>query len=239
MARFCSNCGSPLDEGAKFCKNCGSPVNQSQPASPPEPQPETQYAQNGSYTPGFSNRANDPEILAAVKKNRKASGIFALFLVPLPLIGFLIYGSVSKDMGIGQAFLFGAIISAVFLVFALVGAAKKRTEKPYEAVVVDKTTRRTYGRRSDDGTRDTITEFVTIVKTTDGTTKRIVEREGSFVTAYNYLNVGDRFRYYPQFNFPYELYDKSRAPYIGCVNCGRHNPTGADRCEKCNTPLLK
>ena len=77
------------------------------------------------------------------------------------------------------------------------------------------------------------------VKTTDGTTKKIVEREGSMIIAYNYLNVGDRFRYHPQFNFPYEHYDKSRAPYIGCVSCGAHNPTGADRCQRCNTPRLK
>ena len=44
---------------------------------------------------------------------------------------------------------------------------------------------------------------------------------------------------HPQFHFPYELYDKSRAPYIACVSCGTKNPTEADRCQKCNLPLLK
>ncbi|MBO4212705.1 MAG: zinc ribbon domain-containing protein, partial [Clostridia bacterium] len=97
MARFCSNCGTQLSDDAKFCRNCGTPVNQAQPAPRPAPQPESQYV---GYTPGFSNRVNDPEIVAAVKKNRKASAIFMLFIVPLPLIGFLIYGSMSKDMGI-------------------------------------------------------------------------------------------------------------------------------------------
>ena len=236
MAKFCTNCGTQLGDNAKFCNNCGFPVNQTQPA----PQAEDQYAQSLGYTPGFSNRVNDPEIISAVKKNRKASSIFTLFLVPLPLIGFLIYGSMSKDMEIGQAFIVGAIISAVFLVFALVGLAKNRAEKSYEAVVVDKTSREIYGNRdSSDGSRERIREYVTVVQTTDGQKKKIVEREGSMIIAYNYLNVGDRFRYHPQFNFPYELYDKSKAPYIGCVSCGTHNSLDADRCQKCNLPLLK
>ena len=240
MARFCSNCGTQLSDDAKFCNNCGTSVNQAQTAPRPAPQPETQYAQGVGYTPGFSNRVNDPEIVAAVKKNRKASAVFMLFIVPLPLIGFLIYGSMSKDMEIGQAFLFGAIVSAIFLVFALVGLAKNRAEKSYDAVVVDKKSRTAYGHRdSSDGSREMIYEYITVVRTDDGRTKNIVEREGSMIIAYNYLNVGDRFRYHPQFNFQYELYDKSKAPYIGCVSCGAHNPTGADRCQRCNTPLLK
>ena len=44
---------------------------------------------------------------------------------------------------------------------------------------------------------------------------------------------------HPQFRFPYELYDKSRAPYIACVSCGTKNPVEADRCKKCTLPLLK
>ena len=41
MARFCSNCGTGLDDTAKFCLNCGTPVAQP-PAQPEQPpvQPE-------------------------------------------------------------------------------------------------------------------------------------------------------------------------------------------------------
>ena len=28
ISRFCTNCGSELDEGAKFCAQCGSPAQQ-------------------------------------------------------------------------------------------------------------------------------------------------------------------------------------------------------------------
>jgi len=63
--------------------------------------------------PSFSDRVNHPEILSSVKKNRKASSIFGLILVPLPLIGFIIYSAVSKEMELGQAALYGAIVSVV------------------------------------------------------------------------------------------------------------------------------
>lgn len=26
MAKFCMNCGSPLEEGSKFCMNCGASI---------------------------------------------------------------------------------------------------------------------------------------------------------------------------------------------------------------------
>ena len=130
----------------------------------------------------------------------------------------------------------GGVISAVFLIFALFMFIKERAKNAYEATVIDKTSRSTY-RNNDSG--NLITEYITVVKTSDGRKKKIVEREGSQILAYNYLDIGDRFKYHPQFHFPYERYDKSRAPYIACVSCGTKNPVEADRCGKCGLPLLK
>ena len=47
MAKFCMNCGNPIDEGAAFCDNCGAKVD-----APQENQPAQQPAQTygGSYT---------------------------------------------------------------------------------------------------------------------------------------------------------------------------------------------
>ena len=188
--------------------------------------------------PGYSDRVNDPEILKALKNNKKAAGIFALFIVPLPLIGFTVYSLVSDKMETKQGVLYGAIVSAVFLFFAVISAVKNKVSKPYEATVTDKKTReRSDNNRDDDN--NYYTEYITYVRTTDGRKKKIVERDGGLLNAYNYLNVGDRFRYHPQFHFPYELYDKSNAPYIPCVVCGMKNPVASDRCCKCNLPLLK
>lgn len=240
MAKFCKNCGTQINDSIRYCPNCGAAltVPDAQPAYAPA---GSVYAGNGAVrqgvpAPGYSDRADHPEILAAVKKNRKAAGIFAFFLVPLPLIGSIIYGITSEKTEVGQAAIIGGVISAVFLIFALCMFIKERAKNTYEATVIDKTSRSTY-RNNDSG--DLITEYVTVVKTSDGKKKKIVEREGSQILAYNYLDIGDRFKYHPQFHFPYERYDKSRAPYIACVSCGTKNPVEADRCGKCGLPLLK
>ena len=115
---------------------------------------------------------------------------------------------------------------------------KGRAERAYEAVVIDKKTGTAY-RRSNGDSSERYTVYTTVVRTNEGKKKKITEREGSRIVAFQYLNVGDRFRYYPQFAFPYELFDKSRAPYLGCAGCGTQNPKEVDRCRKCGLPLLK
>ncbi|MBR6428584.1 MAG: zinc-ribbon domain-containing protein [Clostridia bacterium] len=248
MAGYCTECGRQLDDGAAFCKHCGAAQKDSAGYSVQAPRGAAAYkgpvyagdgaVRQGIPAPGFSDRASHPEILAAVKKNRKAAGIFALFLAPLPVIGFIIYGIASDRMELGKAAAIGGAVSAVMLLFALIGLIKGRAGNTYEAAVTDKKTRRVYRDRGSGGNGG-YTEYVIEAKTVDGGKKRIVEREGSQIIAWNYLQVGDRFRYHPQFNFPYELYDKSKAPYIACVSCLAHNPVEADRCKKCGLPLLK
>ena len=92
MSRSCSNCGTQLNEGTKFCPGCGAAQNA---APAPAEQNATQYVEpacagNGAVrqgvpAPGFSDRVNHPEIIAAVKKSRKATMIggikSAVFLV--------------------------------------------------------------------------------------------------------------------------------------------------------------
>ena len=208
MSNYCSNCGSSAFDGA-----------------------------SGSIV-GWSTRANDPEILAAMKKNKKATMIFAAVLIPLPLAGLTIYSLVSDKMELRQGILYGAIVSLIFLFCTVVSAIKKKTSKPYEAVVIDKKTRQRSNHNQDHA--HYYTEYITYAQTTDGKKKKIIEREGSMITAYHYLNVGDRFKYHNQFNIPYyELYDKTNAPYIPCVSCGTKNSVQSDRCCKCNIPLLK
>ena len=245
MAKFCPNCGSALNEGVKFCPECGESIQQN---TTPQTTPEVQsaaptYAENGAVSqgipaPGFSDRVNDPKILEAVKKNRKAAGKFSIAIIPLPLIGFVAYSLFSNKMEIGQAMKAGGFVSVVFLIFMLYSTMKQNPKNTYEATVIDKKSRRVYRRKSSDD-RSYYTEYIIVVKTESGKKKRIIEREGSQLLAWNYLNVGDRFKYHPQFNFPYELYDKSKAPYIVCVSCGTKNATEADCCQKCGLPLLK
>ena len=249
---FCYHCGQQIPDGASFCGSCGAAV----PPNPqtavsvqnvPAPQPEADfdasriYAGNGAVrsgipAPGFSDRCNDPEILNGIRKNRKAGRVFWIFLIPLPIVGFIIYSLVTDKMPMTQAVRAGVIVSAVFLMINIISRISAAAKKPYEAVVTDKRTRiRTHNADQN----DTFTEYTTVVQTTDGRRKKIVETDRSRAFAWNYLSIGDRFRFHPDFAFPYERYDKAAARCHYCVVCQTENPVEADRCKKCGAPLLK
>ena len=216
------------------------PINQGQVFAA---QPQVQYVQQPVYVqqgvpaPGWSARINDPAIQAAMKKQRGCAKVFALIMVPIPIIGFLVYSFVTGDMDPGNALKYGAIVSAIFLIFAIFSLIKGKAEKGYEATVVDKQKRRVRQGDSDDGYW--MTEYTLVVRTTEGKQKKIVENERVPVRAWDYLEVGDVFRYHPGFAFPYERYDKSRVQYLYCVGCQAKNPVTADRCGRCGLPLLK
>ena len=255
MANFCTNCGQPVHAGDVFCENCGTKLEVSgsgsagaEPVSLQESMTKSMSAYANTPGVGYSARIDNPEILAAMKKSRKASGIFGLFVIPLPLVGFVIYASVTGEMELADAVRYGLIVSAVFLVFAVFSAIKQRTEKPYEGVVTDKkilnrqTHHMTYSQRRRAGIDDNDDRkeaYVTYVRTTSGQNKKITEGTPMFACAWTYLEVGDRFRYHPQLHFPYEKYDKTHDTHLYCVGCLKKNPITADRCSKCGLPLLK
>ena len=267
-AKFCNKCGAPQSaiQQAQATQQQAAPPPQSvyqQPVQPPQQpvyqqpiqaQPVYQQAQpmqqplayagngqvrNGIPAPGYSDRINDPEIVAAMKKNRRRGLIIGLFIIPLPLLGFIIYGKASGELEMSQSLLYGGIVSGVFLLFMLFSIIKERAKNTYDAVVTDKKQERTYRHKNNNASKEMYTEYTTYITRSDGKKKKILEHEGSQIWAYNYLEVGDRFRYHPEFHFPYELYDKSKAPYIACVSCITKNPKEADRCKKCGLPLLK
>ena len=138
---FCSNCGAQIENNAKFCPNCGAAQN----AAPAQAQQNTAqytapvygvptYSGNGEVrqgipAPGFSDRVNHPEILAAVKKNRKAAGIFSLFFVPLPLLGFVIYSIVSDKIETADALKYGAVISGIFFIIRTLRFCKRTRQE--------------------------------------------------------------------------------------------------------------
>lgn len=195
---------------------------------------------SGIPGPGWSERINDPEVASGLAKNRKAAKRFGAILVPLPLIGFAVYGAVSDRMELKQALIYGAIVSVIFLIFALIGKGQSSAKNAYEGTVMDKQTHQRR-RSSGDGGRDYAyyTELVTVVRTADGHSKKITERDDSNHIAWDYLQIGERFRYHPQLAFPYELWDKSHAPYLGCPVCGKKHDVTENRCRKCGAPLLK
>ena len=239
--KFCTECGQRLEEGVKFCPNCGKVVPAE--ANGQEPQNNT-YTMNDSrnhtpdcppnYTPGFSNRIHDPEMKAAVKKNRRASRIFLLIFMSVPVIVAVIYALVTGEMELGQAIIGGAVVSGIILLINFLTGMSHSAKNAYEAVVIDKKFEYT---KTEHDTYNHV--YKTIVRTTDGHKKVIQETSHMPRSAYEYLSVGDRFRYHPQLAYPYEKYDKSKDGFVYCACCMTKNDLSGDRCQKCGVPLLK
>ena len=106
MAKFCMNCGKPLDEAAKFCAGCGTaqaaqqpaPVQQAQPQTQPyiqpqqPPQYQQQYAPQYQPAPAPKPKSKTPFIVGGV------GGALAIVLVVV-LIATNVFGLFGKDGG--------------------------------------------------------------------------------------------------------------------------------------------
>lgn len=237
---ICTSCGAKLPESAAFCISCGAAVDAGKAELPQAPAsaPPRQDAVSSSLI-GFSDRCNDPEILAAAKSNRKSSIGCMLILVLVPLIGFPIAGLLMEDFPLWEAVVIGVGIALVMLIVNLFGL--RSAKKPvWEGVVVNKYSkeRRKYRRTSDGSDPYTnYMEYTTVVHTDRGNKKQIVERD-SERDMFDYLSVGDRVRYHPTFG-TYEKYDKSKDRIIYCNICRMMNPIKNDRCKRCNNLLFK
>lgn len=237
---ICNSCGAKLSENAAFCISCGASVDtgKAQSAQAPVAAPPQQYTTSSNLI-GFSDRCNDPEILATAKSNRKSSIGCMCILVLVPLIGFPIAGLLMEDFPLGEAVVIGVGIALVMLIVNLLGL--RNAKKPmWEGVVVNKYSkeREKHKRTNDEtDTYSTYTEYTTIIHTDSGKKKTIVEID-SQRDMYDYLSVGDRVRYHPTFG-TYEKYDKSKDRIIYCNVCRMMNPIENDRCKRCNNLLFK
>ena len=154
-------------------------------------------------------------------------------LVIVPLIGFPIAGLLMDDFPFGESLVIGTGIALVLLIINLL--ALRGAKKPmWEGVVTNKFKKEKYEDR-DDSSR-TYTEYTVAITTDAGKKKTIVERRSRAM--YDYLSVGDRVRYHPQFG-TYEKYDKSKDRIIYCNVCSMMNRIQNDRCKRCNNLLFK
>lgn len=231
---YCPSCGASLKDGAKFCENCGTRIVSSGTARTLNESYYDDYGGRPRIAPGYSRRIGDEDIIAALKKQKRAGRIGAVIIVPLPLIGFLIYGAVSDSMEIGQAFLFGLIVSAIFALSALISGLKKKAEKPFEGTVTRMEHTIRLGDAKSRGGRSRDRYLVWF----DGTDGKRRKKEVS-LSVFNYLREGDRVRYLPQFPQPYEKNDKSRDGELLCMFCGRRQGIEQDSCSFCHNPIIK
>lgn len=184
---------------------------------------------------GWSPVADSPEILETIRKSKKSSLGWALALTLLFPVGFLIAGVVSDEVPLKEALIIGCGLGLCILTINLWRFAGMK-RRGWDGAVVKKMEKRRY-KRDDDGSSQSYTEYIVLIRTDGGKKKRIVERKRDR-EMYDYLDIGDRVRYHPALE-TYEKYDKSKDEAIYCNVCRQRNPISNDRCERCSNLLFK
>ena len=219
---YCNNCGTQLDGAVGFCPNCGAPVSAGLPAAP------------GPGSAGYSRLIDADEVRKALKKNKRIGNIAVFVFVLLPFIGFVIYGAVSDKMDIGKAAVYGLILTGIFAFVSVIVALKHKLTKPFEGVVADKKiTHRAMTADSRSGRSRT--KYTVRIECEDGKRRK---KEVS-IPVYEYLQIGDRVRYLPQFPQPFEKYDKRADGAVLCMFCSKKNPLSETHCKFCHNLLIK
>ncbi len=184
---------------------------------------------------GCSRVADSPEMLETIKKQkRSAMGCAFVFALLFP-VGFLIAGLFSDEMPLSEALMIGVGLGLFVLTINLWRFAGM-DKRAWDGVVVKKLEKRHY-KRAEDGYNESYIEYIVLIRTDQGKTKRIVERKWGR-DMYDYLDVGDRVRYHPALE-TYEKYDKSKDDVIYCNVCRRRNPIRNNRCDYCKNLLFK
>ena len=184
---------------------------------------------DNSYV-GFSDKIYDPAVQAALKKNKMAAAIFFILLILAPIVICIIL-SIKNDDNSLIAVGFG--VSLVFLAINIISFLNQKLKKQWDGEVVNKYTER---KRRGGDSHGSYTVRVVELRTDSGKKKKI---SGTVNPYYEYLNIGDKVRYYPQFNNYYEKYDKSNDTYLICPVCGTKNDIGEDTCKRCKVPVIK
>lgn len=236
---FCIHCGEEIPDDSGFCPFCGKRINKSEDRPDMKQYSDTEPIQSDTHISrnGFSDKISDPAIKSAMKSNRKGTTIFAVILILAPVVITLILGVKNDDMSIVGI---GAVISVIFLIINLISGAKKKTEKQWDGTVTDKRLETKRKKFTSEGDRDaqSSTIYITQFSTDSGKTKTLEEAAVNHIY-YDYLNVGDKVRYYPQFNCYYEKYDKSFDTYAICPVCATKNNITDDTCSRCGVPVIK
>ncbi len=235
MGRFCVNCGAEIRNEAVFCGNCGNPVaNQSHNSGP-----AARHHMSGRV--GFSERINHPEVIKELEERKKKGNGCIVIGILLPFIIYLIVSFTSEEVSTKDALVFGGGISLVLLLLFLFASYLSNAKRGWDGIVIDKQMKNK-SRRFRDGCVENYIRYTVYFRTDSGKKEYSVTNSNDgpdYRDYYDYLNVGDRVRYYPQLSFRYEKYDKSKDREIPCMFCKTMNNIQNDRCEACNNLLFK
>lgn len=231
---YCPKCGAQLPDDAAFCSKCGAAISvpsQPAPAATPAPAPAPAPSPAAGVGVGFSKLVDSPEVVRILTKQEKMNNTIAIIFSFVPLVVCMIVGIVSEKQKFAEMLGLGAVLTIVFFLLSMVSKLKKKRAKPYTGTVVGKDTR-TY-RRKEQIRR----EYITVIRDDSG--KDHKEVENSFHRSYDYLRIGERVRFLPQFPYPYEKEDKTLDGEMICLFCSRKTSIYEDRCKHCKNPVIK
>jgi hypothetical protein len=223
---YCNSCGNQIADDAVFCPVCGN---------------RTVLAGKGGNI-GYSPLINDPAFDSYAKQSHTWSLLFAVILAVIAIIGFYIYGATSSEMDNPQALYIGLGIGGMFIVIALIQIISRKTDKDWDAVVVDKKQELKREKKYHGNDRESgwywqeYMEFTVVLRKQDG--KLINNSVRDDDTKYNYYKIGDHVRHHGKLH-SLEKYDKSNDTIIFCNACGYLNEISDDKCVRCGCPLLK
>lgn len=181
---------------------------------------------------GFSKLVDTPEVVAILSKQNKRNNIIFIVGSILPLIVCVIIG-IFSEMKFTDLLLIGVAVSLVFFLFGLISKLKKKRSKSYIGTVIEK--KEVQKKKKNDDAY--ITEYVITIRDDKG--KDHKEVEGPLIRSYNYLNVGERVRYLPQFPYPFEKEDKAKDGEMICMFCSRKTSIYNICCQHCKNPVIK
>ena len=115
----CSHCGADSPKNKNFCVECGKEIKKNK-------------------LVGYSTKINDPAFKKYIKDTKTWSLLFAVILSLIVTISFYIYGETSNEMENPEALFIGLIISAMFIVIALIQVISINKTKTFDGVVIDK-----------------------------------------------------------------------------------------------------
>lgn len=184
---------------------------------------------------GFSSKITDPSFLLYQKKTEKWALLFTFIFAVAALIGFPIYGNKTGRLDFPQSLYIGLVLAFVFVVIILLQTIKRKFDKTWDGVVVDK---KSYVKKEydEDSATNAKVEYVLKVKKESGKIK--THKWYDMPELYDYYNIGDKVRHHKGFLY-YEKYDKSEDSGIVCTACPTINDINDDTCKTCKCPLLK
>ncbi len=178
----------------------------------------------------FSDKISDPAYSKYKRDSITWSFLFSSILAIIAIIAFPIYGNHTGELDWPESLFYGMGIGGMFITIAALQTAKRKLDKTWDGVVVDKQFHNKHSRN------EYHTYYIIKIEKDSGKVKTLKWRD--YTDIFNYYDIGDRVRHHKGL-FYFEKYDKSRDSEILCISCIYFNDIKEDFCVRCKCPLLK